>query len=247
MTHGWREHRVHRPSERAHERQRIGQRVGGDMLHGRMPVEPGITADRQHHAGSGHDRARQHLDDRVLAMGYARRQQHHHRGPQIVDQAHFHRGCVGRGQTQREGYRRFVKYEQQAADNQVFLGELANRGRAPEHQQRDAADRVDQGRAKRGAEVFGDDAHGAGHEAPQQDCHQADGRGARGYDVAAGMACRRCRCAACVLCAVRHMSASLASFRSHSTHRMCTAAERHATGARTGWGSVIETAKCRVG
>ena len=216
------------------------------MLHGRMPVEPGITADRQHHAGSGHDRARQHLDDRVLAMGYARRQQHHHRGPQIVDQAHFHRGCVGRGQPQREGYRRFVKYEQQAADNQVFLGELANRGRAPEHQQQDAADRVNQGRAKRGAEVFGDDAHGAGHEAPQQDCHQADGRGARGYDVAAGTACRRCRCAACVLCAVRHMSASLASFRSHSTHRMCTAAERHATGARTGWGSVIETAKCRV-
>ena len=42
------------------------------------------------------------------------------------------------------------------------------------NEQHDTTDGVDERRTERGAERFGDQSHEAGHEAPQDDCEQAD-------------------------------------------------------------------------
>lgn len=53
-------------------------------------------------------------------------------------------------------------------------GRFADWFRTAHDEQEHAADSVDERRTERGSERFGDQSHEAGHEAPQDDCEQAD-------------------------------------------------------------------------
>ena len=130
MTHGWHEHRV--PTKRAPERQRMGQRVGGDICTAacqssrnyRRPPTPRRQWPRSRPAAPSTTaclRWDTPADSSTIIVG-----------PRWTRPGSLPRMRRWRPD-QREGYRRFVKYEQQAADNQSVPGQgtLMNRGRAP--------------------------------------------------------------------------------------------------------------------
>ena len=228
-----REHRIHRPCERARKCQQIRQWIRRDMPCGERPVQAAVAADRQYHAGGGDDSARQYAEhraatrmagrlacaavcaalDRVIlslrvagrcgfpsyplvprrtllaARHECRRQQHHHCRPQVVHQTDLHRRGRRRRQPDRQGNRRLIEHEQQAADDQIRSRILAQRCRPAKNQQQHRAAGVYQRRSQRRAERIGDHANQPGHQTPQQNRHQTNHGSLHGWAGApAGLA-----------------------------------------------------------
>ena len=173
IGHRWRHGRVNRPNKGACERERVRQWIAGDIGNRFLHVKV-FTADRHCHADGGYDCTRQRFGDRAAFMRHGGGHQYQQRRPQIIDEADFHRLRVRCGQTDRQRDRRLVCDEHESACDEVLAWRLVNRFRPSHDEQEHAADSVDERRAERGAERFGNESHEAGHEAPQDDCEQAD-------------------------------------------------------------------------